>query len=181
MPRTFNIRGYEALEPYAWPQDDLRVPDGQGGMPRVNEDNARRIERDFFVFSTIFRNPVLGASPSVVILPTPADGDFWCEQIRIAYIDPGGTFTDNPAMLFKVRDIRSGNSLTNPSVRTNAFWFDVERLNAQGNGGGGLVQPYCFTRNGGIEITLQNDIYTAGAIDVFVSLIGWKEYQNASR
>jgi hypothetical protein len=48
---------------------------------------------------------------------------------------------------------------------------------------GMLIQPYCFTRQGGIEITLTS-LFAAPAVtgfEISVAFLGWKEYANASQ
>lgn len=48
---------------------------------------------------------------------------------------------------------------------------------------GTLIQPYCFTRQGGIEVSVTS-LYAASATlsyDLTIAFSGWKEYANASQ
>jgi hypothetical protein len=77
--------GFTRINPLNWPQDDYAIPDGLGGMPPVDGVNAVVTRREFFGLSQrfLFPDTVSAYQGQTVILPTPQDGDFWCDQIAV--------------------------------------------------------------------------------------------------
>lgn len=176
---------YGPLKPYTdWPQDNLRIPNGQGLMPRVDFENGYNTRREGAVYTDPlpYSFPIGTGTKFDRILPIEADADFWMTEIVIysnqASLNP-------PGFKLNISDIRTGYSLMRPHVRTNIF--DFRDLLAVNTGVGSavahssIIQPYCFTRNGGIRIVIENDLNLAGAVDMYISFIGWKEYVYAAQ
>lgn len=169
---------YGPLQPYDWPQDTLRIPNGQGLMPRVAFTNGYLARREFAIYSAP-ELTITPRQPSRVIIPIEADADFWCSQIVCAARIPV-TYANSglPASRMLITDIRTGYQIGYPEIRVNQFpAFNFAGVPDD------FIQPYCFTRNGGIELVIDHDfglISTAG-LRLFVSFIGWKEYVYASQ
>lgn len=113
------------------------------------------------------------------------------------------------ASMVTIRDNRTGESLIhNPPVAGQAIQFPADsvpinlfrKLPQSGteNGidydgstpapsgfraTGTLIQPYCFTRQGGISVSITTLFAVPALIsfDVTLAFSGWKEYANASR
>lgn len=166
---------YVKVKPREWPQDKAAPPNGYGGMSRIDFDNEHNVRQEAFIYgATEFIVPASTLATSII--PIQPDADFWCDQIVIR----GG----NGALKIYIRDVRNGYLLTYPYARMAIFgaayiaggltgeYFPVTPAS--------LPRPYCFTRNGGVEITIDNTV-TAGALSVYIALHGWKEFENVSR
>ncbi len=189
------------LPPQTWPQDTLRIPNAAGRfMPPIEKGNADIARQEAFTMSGTFN---LSGSSSVgqvrrIVIPTDQDGDFWCDQIYL--VNWGSTIYRSgfsPRALLNISDLRTGRSLTYPNGVPAQFFmtlilfaddagFDVAaspppdgfRSTAT------LPQPFCFTRQGGIVVTLTSlynlpDPGSTGTTDI--SFGGWKEYTHAAR
>lgn len=196
-----------------WPQDINNVPSGGSGMPPINEDNANYIEREAFTYSTTFTFPpnTPWGTMQTQILATDQDGDFWCEQIFVA---GRGTRPGNAEFLFlaptfiSLQDVRSGRYLTYNGAQQSASAANFPQsvptelfrnlIDATTSGydprnylpvngfrpTGTLIQPFCFTRQGGIGITLQFNMngtaYPTYTWVIDIAFSGWKEYTHAA-
>jgi hypothetical protein len=185
---------YGPLKPYEWPQDKVKIPNGQGLMPRVDERNAFVTKREAAFFTAEDTYAGATAIKREYILETPPDGDFWCNGIRSISINTvTGVYTNVPAWKVNIFDIRTGDDLTFPFVRFGFFKTvnlagiaDANKPLPQGSGPlkstSTLIQPYCFTRNGGIRVVVDTtDAQLAQQQNWQLCFIGWKEYQYASR
>lgn len=169
---------YLPVKPQEWPQDKATVPGGFGGMPRVDFDNRHNIRQEAFAYGVTSMSVAAGAIGTAII-PIESDGDFWCDQI-VFIADAGGTV----ATKIFIRDTRTGYALTYPHARFQDFEIQsdltidalIPRLTAS------LPKPYCFTRNGGIEVTVDNSA-PGTAINVIYNFafLGWKEFEYVSR
>lgn len=175
---------YKPLKPYQWPQDTLRIPNGQGLMPRIDFENGYNVRAEGAVYTTpapITIGP--GFSHNETIIPIEADADFWVSEI--AGFTTGNLGAANPALKLRLSDLRTGYSFMNPHVRLSMFNFNNMAALETGVSGAvthsTLIQPICFTRNGGIRILLDADFTTAVTRNLYLSFIGWKEYTYASQ
>ena len=108
---------FTALNPPTWPQDLLRVPNGQGGMSRVDPGNAAVVRSEFFAMVADFEFPA--AAPAGTfrreILATPNDGDMWVDQIAVVSweSDPDEPMADQQFIgaMVTIRDARTRRSL----------------------------------------------------------------------
>lgn len=108
---------FAPLTPRTWPQDRLRVPNGQGGMPRVDPGNAVVVRSEFFAMVADFELPA--AAPAGTFrsetLATPNDGDFWVDQIAVVSweSDPAEPMADQQFIgaMVTIRDARTRKSL----------------------------------------------------------------------
>jgi len=205
------------IKPDRWPQDELRIPDGMGGMPPVERGNRTVVGSEFFALSARFQFAT--ATPAQTfrreILSTPQDGDFWCDQIAVvSWEEEVGEPQDAQRFLqsmVTIRDVRTGKSLIfnrglaegfgaglipTDSVPVNLFrtlpqsgtevgtdYDGTVPAPAGFRSKGSLIQPFCFTRQGGIEVTMTTlaTVPANIAFDVNIGFLGWKEYANASR
>lgn len=212
---------WSPLNPWTWPQDTLRVPDGQGGMPPINVVNANQVRSEYFCLSAEFTlTPALAAhTTQSTILDTPQDGDFWVDQIAVVswLSDPGGEGVTKDiqsflASMITIRDNRTNRSLIyNPPFNTfnnqgqlfpadavpinlfrklpqsgaeNSVAYDGSTPAPSGfRATQDLIQPYCFTRQGGISVSLTTlfAVPAGFTYDISIGFSGWKEYANASR
>jgi hypothetical protein len=186
---------YGPLKPYDWPQDKSKVPNGQGLMPRVDERNSFVSKREgcFYTQGDTFAGAT--AIRREYIIPTEPDGDFWCNGISaIAVNQVSLDFDQVPGWKVQIEDLRTGWNLTFPFVRFGFFQAfpasGVADANRPIPGSGSspfkatstLIQPFCFTRNGGIKLSIDTtgvELVDAQAWQICFS--GWKEYQYASR
>jgi|SRR5579862_1848145 len=184
---------YLPLKPMNWPQDTFQIPAAMADMMpptgRVNRDITQQE-------STILTQAFLGYNPlantvTQVIKPTDQDGDFWCDQIFVMGYNVSDGLPNLGANTLGIADVRTGRSLTfgaaDPPLEfwRNSFIFGDPFPPVTGLGGlpwptlyrdtGTLPQPFCFTRQGGIQITLTN-IGQEPAIDLYIVFAGWKEY-----
>jgi hypothetical protein len=190
MPR------YEPLKPIVWPQDQLAAPRGGGLMPVVEHANGAIIGQESFTLGTefIITTALAAGTQTVAIIPTDQDGDFWCDQIYAL----GYLIEDNTQLLvgtLQIEDIRSGRQLCYPEPvplqmfagaapsEDTGFLAAASPFPSGFRPVGNLSQPYCFTRAGGIRLTLTNTYALPGAqtIRVNIALGGWKEYTYAAR
>lgn len=108
---------FTPLKPPNWPQDVLRVPSGQGGMPRVDPGNAAVVRSEFFAMVADFAFPAAAAAGTFrrEIIPTPQDGDVWVDQIAVVSWeeDPAEPMADQQFLgaMVTIRDARTGRSL----------------------------------------------------------------------
>lgn len=184
------------LTPTPWPQDSVKAPFGGGIMPTVERENRALIGQESFELSAEFTILNGSAAGSILhqIVPTDQDGDFYCEQIFAYGQDTTGLTNIMRALTVEIFDVRTGISLTrndalpiqflNGAAINEAFGFSVGNfpLPSGFRPIGTLFEPFCFTRSGGIDITLQN-IYAASfpTARVTIAFAGWKEYAHASR
>lgn len=195
MPRFAPI-----LKPYSWPQDALAIPGGIGAMPPVSRANREIARAEYAAFAanfTVPNNQAAGAIQSAII-PTDQDGDFWCDQIAAVSWVTIGVAQQLVAMVvanMSVVDARTGRSLFYPdSVPIDLFRkfslytpFNYSGREPNPSGfrqTGTLMQPFCFTRQGAIQLSLAFPIATTaptGSYDLTVMFSGWKEYAHASQ
>lgn len=210
------------IPPRTWPQDTLAIPRGLGQMPPVEFQNSAVVGAEFFALSADFTFlhtlPAANVGPTLtVILPTPQDGDFWCDQISIvswAFITSGApkNVVSYPDGFVTIKDIRTGRSLISsglfntptgqgflipknsvplqlfrkfpPSGVDGQLLYDGSQPVPTGfRDTGTLIQPFVFTRNGGIEVTMTTALSPPSAVIDYTLTIcfgGWKEYANAS-
>jgi hypothetical protein len=192
--------------PYTWPQDTLRVPSGFGAMPLVNNLNANRSRREFFGVSAQFLN-MAPDTLRVQNIPLDKDGDFWLSGIAVQSIDPTAA---SPAQqiisgviaFLGLADGVTGFSLTSeyydsagvliqgvpwsafesPQLITSAGSLTPFNLPYGGGTRTELIQPYCFLRGGAVRVSLRTPpvpvIYPV--LNLYLSLVGWKEYAYAA-
>lgn len=212
--------GFQTVNPILWPQDDYAIPDGMSGMGPIDPINASWPGREFFALSHrfVFPDTVKALSNHQIILNTPADGDFWCDQICcVSWLeDPGGEGVTKDiqqflASMIGIVDVRTGlTPFFSPSfdVGTSGQLFPPNMVpinlfrklpqsgteNSVAYDGSTpppsgfratwtLVQPWCFTRQGGLQINLVPlfDMTEGQTIDFTIGFTGWKEYAHASR
>lgn len=159
----------------AWPQDRAGVPPYWGALPEIDGYNRKWVKRDFYCISG--RAGPIGSGQSVNAIETIPDyGDFWMSSIAVRVTDDAletPITADNATVT--LRDIKNDYSLFYPYVRTPF-------LGQPGNGRLiNIIEPYCFTRNSGIEL-----VFTLPAKAAFIerayfyTLCGWLEYEHAS-
>lgn len=75
---------FEPLKPAEWPQDELHVPNGFGGMPPINAGNLA-LGSEFFALTGMIAVAAGTPAGSIfsLVIPTPQDGDFWCDAIGV--------------------------------------------------------------------------------------------------
>lgn len=111
---------YGPLKPTTWPQDDLHVPSGFGGMPPVNAGNLA-LGHEFFALSGLMHVPAGTAAGSIfrLVLATPQDGDFWVDSIGVVSWDADTVTIPLPtqdrqqflAAMVTIRDQRTGRDV----------------------------------------------------------------------
>lgn len=174
------------LTPQKLPQDTLRIPGGFGAMGAIDLQNAVQVKREFFVYSTTFANIGYGETQTNII-PTDQDGDFWMTNIvNDPFIGAQAVGVDLWANM-NVQDLKNNYELFTPSVQLEQFNKFGVSSNVPGNGTTAsvtnILQPYCFTRDGGIKVTmslLPKSVARVG-FTIYLSFLGWKEYQNVSQ
>lgn len=181
---------YGKLKPYEWPQDKVKIPNGQGLMPRIETMNGNVTKKEGAWYTGEFTVPAFTNFRTDFVIPIEPDGDFWCNNIlSFSMVDDGIV---QPAFKINIIDIRTGFDLTYPWARLAFFKTQPNVMGAAGEapypvGGGAfrstssMLQPYCFTRNGGIRVVIDSDGQVPEEIYNQISFIGWKEYQFASR
>lgn len=192
---------YVKLDPYNWPQDTLAIPAGQGRMPPLNKGNVELSRRESFTATTRIDIPANQPAGTIfrAVIPTDQDGDFWCNQIYVEgqEVNAGVAREELPLGRVMIRDIRTGWALTYPTpgvslrlLAARVALFELVSIDLQQvtfpagyRPTGTLIQPFCFTRDGGIEIIYTTD--GAGeplhTYELSFSFAGWKEYVYASR
>jgi hypothetical protein len=174
-----------SIPPYNWPQDDLQVPNGFGVMPNVEAQNRKLVQREAFVYSG--QATVAVGGNIRLIIPTEADGDFWCDGLTIAI---GIAPTDRPNLVVngtvEISDIKTSLALTFPNAGISSFLMR-NPFSSNGNFNNTtdnahlqcrFPEPFCFTRSGGILIIIRN--LDSSIIQANLAFTGWKEYKNAS-
>lgn len=183
-----------------WPQDQLQIPAaGARFMPPVERGNIDLARQESFTMSTTFNFTNVAAGQVLTnVIPTDQDGDFWCDQIAcVGWSNLLAQSQDPPPCLVDIRDVRTGRSLTWPVANVPIKPFVTLQL-FQGDTGVSvgnspppegfratsiLQQPVCFTRQGGIQVSI-TFLYqlVAGTIwTVDWAFNGWKEYTYASQ
>lgn len=214
------------LKALKWPQDNLTVPRGLGSMPPIEYGNRAVVGAEFFALSADFSMPhtLAALTTQTQILPTPQDGDFWCDQISVvswltSFAGQARNLVQYPDAMVTIKDVRTAKPLifsplfNTPSnqgflIPKNSLPITFFRkfppsgidgdLTYSGsqpvpNGFrdvGTMIQPFLFTRQGGIEVTMTNNNVPPGGgagppptlFDYTVTICfgGWKEYANAS-
>ena len=163
------------IKSWDWPQDKVQIPAGHGLMPDVELQNQFLVRQEGFVYSTVFEGLTYGAGAKSITIPTEPDGDFWCDSLMLVHYNAGGEVVDT-GLKMQIEDVRTARQMFVPFGRTSLFTKPSGRSLT-----GQLMQPHPFTRNGGIKIVIENDVYSADTLDVYISFVGWKEYQYASR
>lgn len=190
---------YLPLKPYNWPQDEVAIPRGIGSMPPIEYANRILSRSEYATFTATFAAPALQAAGTTAgtIINTDQDGDFWCDQIAIVtwQTSAGTTQLRLPSFEFAVQDMRTNRKLFYPGrvpaamfrkfplVTPTSVYSGQEPSPAQFRTTGTLIQPFCFTRQGGIiiDITYPNAVPAATSYQIDIMFSGWKEYANASR
>lgn len=183
---------YRSLKPQAWSQDNLIVPEGYGLMPRVERLNQDTVKREFFCYNTVIGPMAAGATLSQVIIGD-ADGDFWLDNIVVNALSDVPADVTSLEGRFQVLDINQSYNLMPASSITDGAPLSLFQVfppslslaaGPRTVGAGqraSLIQPYCFMRSGGIQITATIETWErAGDFSLFFNLSGWKEYDNAA-
>lgn len=197
---------YAPLTPQNWPQMDNRVPRAMASqMPHIETTNLERARQESFTMSGTFTLPTTIAVGQILqlILPTDQDGDFWCDQIYMVgwglQLNPAASnVASSPLMgTIDIVDTRTSKSLVFP-LRTMPTNFLASVTNFSDDPGydpganaypagfrstSTLAQPFCFTRAGGISLTMTSAaqwVGVGGPNLVDIAFGGWKEYQYAS-
>lgn len=192
------------LTPQRWPQDDNLVPSAGGlWMPPVEAANADRARQESFTMSGTFTHPANMAvgQQQQLYLATDQDGDFWCDQIYMVGWGPNlaARVQQNGPPLpgtIDISDARTGLSLCWPANSTPTAFFSTFTLFSDDTGfdvaatpypdgfrsTGILPQPFCFTRAGGIVLTITSALAWAASAGNMTDIAfgGWKEYEYAS-
>ena len=213
------------IPPAKWPQDELAIPRGIGQMPPVEFGNKNIVGAEFFSLAADFTflhtlGPANVGPTITTVIPTPQDGDFWCDQISIiAWAtfagQTGRNIVSYPDGFITIKDVRTQRSLINSPLfntptgqgflvpKNSVPWllfrkFPPGGLDADFNYNGNqpvptgfrdvgtLIQPFCFTRQGGIEVSMTSALAPPGGTGspfdytLTVCFGGWKEYANAS-
>lgn len=190
IPRNLNLR----IKPTPLPQERLDVPsfnnqDLVAGTERIDPFNKVVVGQEFYVYSTVFNNfawTATGAT-STIVIPTDPDGDFWCSNIVSKTMTPTGGVVSPPWIYVSIKDTRTGYQLFNPSVQLGVLnkqnFFGAQALFSNALSQTSVIQPYCFTRDGGISVTLTALAKSQASfnMNVYFAFHGWKEYANAAR
>jgi len=188
------------LPPQTWPQDTLQIPNAAGRfMPPVEKGNVDIARQEAFTMSGsfVYDRRVDGAELRLMI-PTDQDGDFWVDQIYMVT-----WWTNEYKSIFpsrgtlKIKDVRTGRSLNYPDgiplnfLNTLVLFPDdagFDPANSPPPDGfrstSTLPQPFCFTRQGGIDLTITwigNSAPTGVVVTTDIAFGGWKEYTYAAR
>jgi hypothetical protein len=189
-----------ALTPPTWPQDSLRIPNASGRfMPPIERGNFDVARQESFTMSTTFTyNGATDGQQLAALIETDQDGDFWCDQILCVGWEANLAQMEKPRpATVQISDVRTGRAITFPAAGAPINFFSTLQL---GPGDSGIVigsapppagfrststlpQPFCFTRQGGIQIVLT---FVGGVPAGLVRTIdfgfsGWKEYAYASQ
>jgi len=146
-------------------------------MPPLDLQNLKLVKREAFTIAGTL-GPVNSGAGFTRIFDVGDDGDFWLTGIGIQpYYTVTQAFNSDTWSKLRVQDIRSGYDLFYPNVRADYF-----RVRSAGETVP-LFQPYCFTRTGAIQVTWDVDAVTANVRTnlLYITLYGWKEYQNAAK
>lgn len=189
--------GSQDQAPYKWPQDTLKVPNGFGSLPEVSHLNTVLSGAEFFGVNAVFTNTTVSAveTQSVTL---PDDADFWCDNIQVKGISSTDGSGYTPFLYLQITDANTGydffsSSILRPGIplvllsNCDNFSFTATPGSGIPSGAGTRVdwmQPYCFTRGGSIRMTISDPHnFSADGIsqDIYISLVGWKEYSNAAK
>lgn len=108
------------VKPYSWPQDQLQIPNGFGGMPPLDYGNENVVAAEWFTLTAEFDYAPNTAAftQKNVILETPQDGDFWVDSIgAVSWLNDtsGGAITKDLqrflAGVVSITDTRTGRNL----------------------------------------------------------------------
>lgn len=192
---------WQATKPTLWPQDQLQVPLlGERSMPHVDRANAEYAERESFVMAAEYLQAGVAIAAGQVIelfIQTDQDGDFWCDQIFCTSFNHSIDYQNRAISGFTIdiSDARTGRMLTYPPRSCPAQFFNTLVLFSDDTGydpsanplpdgfrsTSTIPQPFCFTRQGGIQISLQAYAAISGAQRfLYFAFSGWKEYRHAS-
>lgn len=194
------LKRWGPIEPYTWPQDKLRIPGVDGGgarfMPPVEVGNVEVARQEAFTMSG--RINLGAASPAGGVfnltIPTDQDGDFWCDQMyMIAWVTGSYFSVRAPPSTISISDLRTGRALTYPGPMPSNFLATLILFSDDAGfdpassplpdgfrSTSTLAQPFCFTRQGGIQISLNILQGYGPATTVDIAFGGWKEYTYAS-
>lgn len=184
------------ITPYKWPQDTLAIPGGaqnQRFMPPMEIGNVQVARQESFTMPGTFTVPPTAAANAVfnLTLPTDQDGDFWCEQIYMVAWQVGASQSQRPPpSTIAISDLRTGKNLTYPGqVPTNMLTTLLLFSDDAGFDPAGsplpdgfrstttIPQPFCFTRQGGIQMSLTVLPLVVGVTFLIdIAFGGWKEY-----
>lgn len=178
------------IQPYDWPQDKVQIPPGQSIMPAVDPLNKYFSRREGFAYSGEITVNV--SQTGQFVIATDADADFWCNAITLSLngVSIQGA-SANPK--FQVTDLRTGEDMFFPFARLLQFAMVNNNEDTGPNVGiyppvqsvwGTFIQPFCFTRNGGIQVSLDTNFPTPGlslTVPYSFTFLGWKEYRYASK
>lgn len=187
------------LRPATWPQNTLEIPKaGAAYMPPVQAENRQFARREAFTLSGSINiaDPTGAGAALALFLQTPQDGDFWCDQIYCTMFS-GVPVTNGPPppSLLQISDVRTGRQLCYPEGVSVEFLandfayqdkpvidYSTSPLPDGFRSTSTLPQPFCFTRQGGIQLTMTFLTTTAGlgALVADFAFSGWKEYAHAS-
>lgn len=193
---------WQPIRPTSWPQDELQVPRaGRGQMPHIERANYERVGREFAQYSTTFNfaGAITAGQEFNLFIQTEMDGDFWCDQIFATgwntSIAPASQNKPLVGPTIDISDARTGKYLTYPRRSVPLLFFGSLVLFSDDAGYDNssnplpdgfrstatIPQPFCFTRQGGINITLgYPDAVNAGNRLIDIAFSGWKEYRHAS-
>lgn len=178
----------------------MQIPSGIGSMPPVEYANRSVIGAEYSCFTASFNNAAGQAAGFTqgTILNTDQDGDFWCDQIAIVswiYLGAAQGQLRLPFFMMNVSDARTGRKLFFPGDVPSAMFrkFPLTSPTSVYSGQepspaffrttGTLIQPFCFTRQGGIVLNLNypNAVPALTTFQTQIMFSGWKEYANASQ
>lgn len=165
------------FKPISWPQDKLRVPSGHGLMPSLDLQNKVLVKRELFCISATI-GPIGYGQSRTTTIDVGDDGDFWCSSFAArVFLPTTSVFDDEVWSSLSIQDVRSGYNLCEPAFRTEFI-----KLNRAGDPVT-LIQPYCFTRTGAIQVNWSIDAKAVAARNhtLYLTFYGWKEYADASK
>lgn len=188
------------LPPVTWPQDTLQIPNAAGRFtPPVEKGNIDVARQEAFTMSGTFTYTQFTEGQQVrLVIPTDQDGDFWADQMYcVAWATAAYKSEFAPRGVLTISDLRTGRFLTYPDGIPLQFFntlilfaddagFDVAASPPPDGfrSTSTLPQPFCFTRQGGIVLTI-TWLYNrppdgvTGTLDFGFG--GWKEYAYAAR
>lgn len=194
MPRV-TTNPQQKLQRGQWPQDTLNPP-VLSNMPPVSSGNLL-VRRESFAMAAKFLQVGYGIFQTVIQIP--AYGDFWCRSIAgySPVVAAGSLAGLQPFAYVQVTDTRTNYKFFEPHIAFPCLvgsgpQFTIPGLPAglstqtvfNGHATSDLPQPYCFTRNSSILISI-NRTNIGGSpgtvlMDFYFSFGGWLEYTNAS-
>lgn len=165
------------FKPLQWPQDKLRIINGYGLMPPLDLQNRVLVKREGYALTGSI-GPISYGQSRTVSIDIGDDGDFWLTGIGVQlFLPTTGVFDNDTWATLTVQDVRSGYNLFYPFARVSELTVD------RPGDIGAIIQPYCFTRTGAIEVTFSVDAKAVAARNhtLYYSFVGWKEYADASK